>query len=179
MESDLTPIGQTSGVMKYRTSQSVSMPNGERQRLLNRPPLIKPQEHPTETMRRIFQIGNLDESEDYKLIKNHLYLVGRQGNHGRWDEYRTKIPQELLDTWVRVMTECRRNGFINPHVEHGVIVFDQVLASGMDNADLCTLCDRYCIRREMVDTGELKRRKTMNKDYQELEMCWVQRGFAR
>ena len=123
-------------------------------------------------MRRIFQAGNLDESEDYKSIKNHLYLFKRHGEHRRWDEYRNKVPQELLFTWAVVMTDCRRNGFIAPHMENGMIVFDQVLASGMGNADLCTMCERYCLRRDMIDTGELKRRKAVNKDYQELKPCW-------
>jgi hypothetical protein len=131
-----------------------------------------PEEFPAATMRRIFRVDSLEESEDYKAIKNHLYQFRRHGESARWDEYRMKISSELLEIWATVLVDCRRNGFIAPHVEKGVIVFDQVMGSGADKTDLCTMCDRECKRRDDVDTGEGKRRKLLNRNYEEPKPCW-------
>ncbi len=124
-------------------------------------------------MRRIFQCSNLHDSSDYAFMMKHLEQYQKQGDGRKWEEYRQKIAPDLLEIWGTVMVECRRNGFVNPRVRYGEIVFSQIISTGYcEDTDLCTLCERVCHRREMIDSGDLKRQKLINRQYQELEPCW-------
>ena len=139
-------------------------------RLQKLPPLVVPEEMPETTMSRIFNPG------EYDAMVTYLLAYQRGGDLRRWDEFRNRIPDELLISWGIVMIECKRNGFVNPHVFNGKIIWDQILENGSGerrNADLCTLCDRDCRRREMVDTGDMKRKKLMGIPIHEPKPCWV------
>lgn len=167
-------IGQTYAVKSYRMNRRLSMPATTRVRLLKHPPVIAPQEFPTQTMCRIFRCQSLVDSLDYDVMRGHLQAYAKHGDGRKWDEYRMKIPPALLETWTTVMIECRRNGFINPHVWEGKIVFDQVIATGYcEDTDPCTMCDRPCQLRERIDSGESKRRKLLDPNYREKQPCWI------
>jgi hypothetical protein len=143
-------------------------------RLLSNPPVIIPEEMPQQTMRRIFQTPVLRNSADYQSIVALLTTYQRQGDNRRWDDFRNKIPPDLLKLWGDVLIECRRNGFIGPRVESGEIVWMQIVGTNdIRNGDLCTLCDRVCQRREMVDTGEAKRMRMLNRGWHETKPCWM------
>jgi len=106
---------------------------------------------------------------------SYLLAYQRGGDMRRWDEFRHKIPDDLLASWGTVLIECRRNGFVNPHVFNGEIVWDQILDNGSGerrNADYCTLCERDCKRRELIDSGETKRLRILNPGYHEKPPCW-------
>ena len=129
-----------------------------------------PEELPETTMRRIFKEG------EYEAIFSYLMAYQRAGDMRRWDEFRHKVPDDLLAALKNVMIECKRNGFIHPQAFDGKIVWSQILDNGSGerrNADLCTLCDRDCRRREMVDTGDMKRKKLMGIPIHEPKPCWV------
>jgi len=64
-------------------------------------------------------------------------------------------------------------------VFNGEIVWDQILDNGSGerrNADRCTLCERCCTRREMIDSGETKRLRILNPGYHEKPPCWGMRA---
>ena len=167
------PIGQTYAVSRYRTNQQPSMPDTMPGRLLKRQPLITPEEFPAQTMCRIFKCGNLEDSLDYDVMKGHLLSYYKHGQ--KWEDYRVKIAPPLLEIWKCVMIECRRNGFVNPHIRDREIVFDQVVSSGPRDSTLCTMCDRDCKRRAAIDSGDAKRRKMIDPKYQEQRPCWDHR----
>ena len=127
-------------------------------------------------MRRIFQESDLRDSADYQSIVALLTTYQRQGDNQRWDEFRNKIPPDLLKLWGDVLIECRRNGFIGPRVENGEIVWMQVIGNDVRNGDLCTMCDRECRRREMIDSGEAKRMRMLNPGWHEPRPCWETSG---
>ena len=130
-------------------------------------------------MRRIFRDNNLQNNPDYKLLVNLLVTYQRQGEGRRWEDYRNKIPPQLLKIWGDILIDCRRNGFINPKVEGEVIIFYQIITTNSRQGDLCTFCDRDCRRREQINSGELKAVKELNKNnpnWREQKPCWAKGG---
>ena len=84
------------------------------------------------------------------------YLSAYQKNSAEWDVFRKKIPQELLNKFKRVLDECKLEGFINPHVREGKIVWNQILTrERCKNAtDKCTLCSKSFIAGDCL--GKLR-----------------------
>lgn len=176
--AELEQLGQTREIRRFnhgRTQRSPQLsPSG---RLLNNPPVIIPEEMPQQTMRRIFQTPVLRNSADYQSIVALLTTYQRQSDNRHWDDFRNKIPPDLLKLWGDVMVECRRNGFIGPRVENGEIVWMQVIGTtAIRNGDLCTMCDRACRRREMIDTGATKQMRILNPGWREPKPCWEHVG---
>ena len=174
--SELEPVGQTRAIKTFSRGKTPnapqSQPNG---RLLKKPPLIKPEELPGTTMRRILMESQLDDSADYQSIIGYLTTYQRQGENRRWDDFRNKIPPPLLKLWGDLVIECRRNGFVAPRVQDGKLVWRQVTSNDdQKNGDLCTMCDRECSRREMVDSGEAKRTRLLNPGWHERKPCWME-----
>lgn len=100
-------------------------------------------------------------------IINHISAY--QKTHGEWDIYRKKIPDELLVKWGKILFECRKNGFINPHIYQDTLVWDQVMGSrrNYDNADKCSLCSNSLTRGTCEG-------KTIYKKMQSMFVpCWV------
>jgi hypothetical protein len=135
-------------------------------------------------MRRIFKCPDismgLEENPDYKSMVGHLKAYFFKGESKSWDQhgiapgFRDSIPERLIAIWREAMIECRRNGFVNPHIRYGKIVFDQVVSVGTtDSADLCTMCNRECWIRDEVSSGEFKRRRLATPGYQEKKPCWA------
>lgn len=163
-----TEISRTTSVSRYRT-RSTQTWRGPTQhtRLQKLPPLVVPEELPETTMRRIFKEG------EYEAIFSYLMAYQRAGDMRRWDDFRNKIPPDLLKLWGDVLIECRRNGFIGPRVENGEIVWMQVIGTtDVRNGDLCTMCDRACRRREMTDTGASKQMRILHPGWHEARPCW-------
>jgi len=107
-------------------------------------------------------------------IIGYLTTYQRQGDNRRWDEFRNKIPSPLLKLWGDLLIECRRNGFVGPKIIDGKIVWYQVIGDHREqNGDLCTMCERDCMRRERIDSGEMKYIRLINKDIHEQKPCWA------
>lgn len=172
--AELEPLAAIREIDRYNHGRTQRSPQLSHEgRLLNNPPVVIPEEMPSRTMRRIFQVSNLRDSADYQSIVALLTTYQRQGDNRRWDDFRNKIPPDLLKLWGDVLIECRRNGFIGPRVESGEIVWMQVIGTNdARNGDLCTMCERECRRREMIDSGEAKRLRIFNKCWHEPRPCW-------
>ncbi len=111
---------------------------------------------------------------DYMSIVGYLTTYQRQGENRRWEDFRNKIPPPLLKLWGDILIDCRRNGFISPMVEQERIIWRQVTSNDdHKNGDLCTMCYRECRRREMIDSGDAKQLRMMNKGWHEPKPCWA------
>jgi len=104
-----------------------------------------------------------------------LDMYEKSGENKRWDVFRLGLKEQVLKLWGEILIECRRNGFIAPHVKDGWLRFRQVISTdSTGNADLCTMCERPCERREVIDSGEAKRLKLAYPDrYREKPPCWA------
>lgn len=183
MDRDKPPqaIGQTSAVMSYRMTQPPQSQKstliGKRLTLHKKPPVIMPESFPNQTMCRILKVSNVEDSPHHRAIVGMLDAYEKAGDFRKWDEFRKSFTEALLEVWGLIMVECRRNGFINPHVRKGKIVFNQVYPAWGnpidDQTDLCTMCGRECERRTMLESGEVKRRKAFKPEYQEPAPCWA------
>lgn len=162
----MKPIGDIIGnrttpgrlVPKPSELQTKSTPTTTGGRLLKHKPLMIPLEIPVQTMSRILGISPPHEAEDYQLWARHLDTYQRTGQ--QWDEYAKKIPTPLRNLWAEIHAECRRNGFLGPRaiaVNKGEyrIVFAQIVDVYKKKPlppvlvpDACTLCERFCPRRD-------------------------------
>lgn len=78
-------------------------------------PLIVPQRTPDEIM-----------GADHDSVKKHL--IGHKKSRLEWREYREKhVNADMQEILAEIFTECRVNGFVNPHVVHDRVVFDQMV----------------------------------------------------
>ena len=171
METGLEPVGQTQGIRHYKVGQTPTSPQyGQKETLLRRRPLISPEEFPGATMRRILGVAALEHSADHSAMVKMLREYQRTGENRSWDTFRTKIPDDLLATWREILTECRRNGFVGPWAYEDKIHWRQV--TSIRPGELCDLCERDCQRREDISSGESKRKKAENPNYQEPKRCW-------
>ena len=119
------------------------------------PPMVIPKRSPETIM---FSILGSDEEEMGRFLATY------QKTAPEWDVFRKKIPDELLKKFQRVLTECKSEGYVNPHMSEGNIVWQQILTRerSKDAADPCTLCSRSFI------AGDCRGR--MRKNFQ---FCWV------
>lgn len=125
-----------------------------------------------------------------QAVKGLLSTYQRTGDNKSWDTFREKIPDRILIVYGKMLTECRRNGFIGPRVKGGEwvkndngvleftggkLVFWQVVSTDNRPGDLCTFCERSCSRRDNLDSGDMKTIKEMNKNnpnWHEPKACW-------
>ena len=128
-------------------------------------------------------------SHSIQAIKGFLTTYQRSGEHKSWDVFREKIPAPILEAWGLILSECRRNGYVGPVVKGGdftdkqfmggKIVFQQILTTSDKPLDQCTLCERECLRRDEIGSGEAKRMHGKNKApgvkiYEERRPCYDQ-----
>ncbi|MFA5747469.1 MAG: hypothetical protein WC926_05390 [Candidatus Paceibacterota bacterium] len=122
--------------------------------------------------RRIFKDG-----DDLKAMIGFLTTYQRGGDNRRWDDYRAKMPDDLIELWGTLLIECRRNGFVCPQAENGKLVWHQVTDNGhAQNGDKCTMCERPCTLRRDIDCGKMKHIRLLNKnnpEWKEPKTCWV------
>lgn len=80
------------------------------------------------------------DSED--IIAMTKYISDYQRTESEWKLYRKKIPGELLEKWGEAFTECREEGFCNPHVFKNKIIWNRMMEfeRNKKNLDKCTLC---------------------------------------
>jgi hypothetical protein len=76
--------------------------------------------------------------EKQSMIK---LLIGYQRSGIDWDVFFKKVDPDLLSKWKLVVKVCRKNGFINPHIENSKIIWRQILSRRNELNDECTACD--------------------------------------
>ena len=89
--------------------------------------------------------------DDYADIEAALSAYGKVRWRMGWDEYAAKLNDSLRDAMRVKFAELRRNGMFAPvsHLEKIEVQY-LVLPQGSERepADLCTLCDRPCDRKD-------------------------------
>jgi hypothetical protein len=68
-----------------------------------------------------------------------------------WDEYSKRLGMETRDTMADVLKECRKNGYVNPHVYNGKLYWDFVAYHPDDKRktqNQCCLCEFDCSRKD-------------------------------
>lgn len=111
--------------------------------------MIPAKHSPEQIMAKIFGVTahTLHQSTDYDLIVKHLNSYRKKAVG--WDEYARVIDDDLRETMAKVISECRRQGYIGMHVKNNRIRFYFVADNRPPNQfnvqhDLCTLCEREC-----------------------------------
>jgi hypothetical protein len=84
-------------------------------------------------------------SEHFEFADREVFekaLIAKQKTGADWDVIRNKLPENFLDRLKRVMKECWENGFCNPRLREGKIVWSQILGSeaGLKYQEQCDLC---------------------------------------
>jgi hypothetical protein len=100
------------------------------------------------------------------------YLIGYQKTQADWDDYRKKIPDELLQKWARILLEARENGFFNPRVINGqYIIWKQIVGfkRNYKSSDECTLCPKTFVSGECQ--GKMKHDQHGHRVFRP---CWYE-----
>ena len=141
------------------------------------PPTVKPETTPDEIIREA-----LPSLEDRRVLARHL--IQYRKIEAQWDDYRKKIPDNLLKALAEINAEMRRNGFFGLGA---MTTRDDMLRftwhQAVDNrvkepiipGTLCDACERKCARREKENwINECKRNgiELKGKMAEELPPCW-------
>jgi hypothetical protein len=97
------------------------------------------------------------------------FIQAKQKTHAEWDEIAKKIPAELRDKIALVLKECRQNGFINPHISNGKLVWSQILGHERNRKYncQCDLCDND------TTSGTCRGRfVNNNQGHRDFKPCW-------
>lgn len=124
--------------------------------------MVNPKRTPDEIVDRY-----VDNAEKFSIV-NHI--AAHQKAHGEWDTYRKKIPSDLLVKWKNILTECRKNGFMNPRVKDEKLIWSQVLGfkRNYKNTDECCLCDKSQTK------GDCQGQSITDKNNQRIFVpCWI------
>lgn len=118
----------------YHLKQPTKLTESEQNTKLRLPPLVTPKDKPDEIIDKYFS------STEKKTFTEFLSIY--QKTRPDWDAYRNKIPDGMLDKWVKILKDCRVNGFIRPQVTNGELCWSQIqgFKRNYQNADKCTLC---------------------------------------
>lgn len=127
---------------------------------------------PRDVLAAVFKTESYESLADYKALVDHLDAYQKAGDLRSWDVYSAKIPEALRKQWSEVLSECRRNGFIAPYAYDKKMIWRQIRTHGPMTDDLCTLCDKECKTREMIDSGDAKWRTANIKGWREPKKCW-------
>jgi hypothetical protein len=129
-------------------------------------------------MYRIFQCQEieLERFPDYQDIRDYLLKYQKAKFIKGWDEFALAIPGPLREKWREICVECRRNGFISPQADTENIRWRQVISTsdrcGEPLSDMCVMCERACIIREGLESGEFKAMKNTKEGWVEPRKCW-------
>lgn len=97
------------------------------------------------------------------------FLAQRQKGED-WGKIREKIPEGLLEKLGKVMIECRENGFVNPHLKEGEIIWNQMTGDeiGRRYSCQCDLCETD------FSSGKCNGKTFRNiKGNKEFQPCWA------
>ena len=122
--------------------------------------MIIPKRSPETIM---FSILGSDEDEMGRFLATY------QKTQPEWDVFRKKIPDELLKKFQRVLQECKSEGYINPHMSEGNIVWQQILTRerSKNNSDQCTTCSRSFV------AGDCRGKTRLVNGQRHFVFCWV------
>lgn len=118
-------------------------------------PFIKSDMTPHDVIVNIFGVLYKENKEYLAMLDCILafYIV----KNSNWEDYRKKVPPNILSLWNRVLTECYRQGYIFCGITGDEMTWFRIMTNKNKSNDLCSLCERPCVRRYKIDSGEQKR----------------------
>jgi hypothetical protein len=108
-------------------------------------------------------ILNYHMGVDTSAIIKHLASYRKSGVG--WDEYRKKIPDDLLNKFRKVINDCRRQGFIAPRTE-GEKINWLCIVGDSKYADPCSVCPKTTYNNTCQGIEEIKEDKKI------FTPCW-------
>lgn len=125
---------------------------------------------PDDIIRSIFSVLEFETLVD--LLEKY------QKKRPEWDEYRAKIPEEILQKWALVLKTCKQNGFLYSDVHEKKIRWYQIKTSARTrkNNDKCAVCGNdfiygSCKGRVKVINGQKHFLKCFDEYTQEGRGC--------
>jgi hypothetical protein len=96
--------------------------------------MVTPNRYPEEIMQDVLTYGERESLTEY--------LTTYQRTKPEWDNFKSKLPDILLSKLKTILSDCRKNGFVNPHIQQGKIVWRQIMGNerSRGESDECTLC---------------------------------------
>lgn len=116
----------------------------------------------------------IDEFMDWSdkdLMIKHLISYQKLGDDRNWDNYRKKIPDELLQKWANIIFKCRMSGFIAPRAYDNKIVWKTMITYHPEMCDQCSVCPKTFISGECQ--GKLKPKMEGGHWVRNFVPCWV------
>jgi hypothetical protein len=105
-------------------------------------------------------------SEKETLVK---FLSAYQKTKPDWDTYRHKIPDTLLDKFLKALQECRKHGFIAPKVVGGELFWKRIMGfpRNYKNSDQCSMCSKS------QRAGDCRGRAIYKNQQRMFKPCWA------
>ena len=103
---------------------------------------VKTIKHPTQIVDEFMDWNDKDQ-----MIK-HLITYQKSGDDRNWDNYRNRIPDELLEKWGNVILQCRMNGYLSPRAYDNKIVWKTMTTYHPEMCDQCSACPNVFISGE-------------------------------
>lgn len=100
---------------------------------------------------------------ELSLIIKHLANYRKSGVG--WDEYRKKIPDNLLEKWKEAAEECRRHGYLFAYSTGEKIIWHTIVADPK-NADPCSVCVKT------YQDGSCNGKEVKNGNRVDFVPCW-------
>jgi hypothetical protein len=107
---------------------------------------------------------NFEEKDKYEQI-----LISKQKTGADWDNIKSKLPESFLDKLKNIVKECWENGFCNPRVNQGKLVWSQVMGDSRNHKyqEKCDLC------RNTFQSGQCKGHTIYSLNGQRnFKKCW-------
>lgn len=107
---------------------------------------------------------NYEEKDKFEQI-----LVTKQRSGAEWDNIRAKLPELFLDKLKNIIKECWENGFCNPRISQGKLVWSQIMGNErhVKYQEKCDLC------RNSFQSGLCKGREAYSPNGQrKFKKCW-------
>jgi hypothetical protein len=94
-------------------------------------------------------------------------VITKQKTGAEWDNIRAKLPEPFLDKLKKVLKECWENGFCQPRVREGELIWSQIKGNVFKFPEQCDLC------RNSFIAGTCKGKIHYNfKGQRNFKKCW-------
>ena len=128
-------------------------------------PTVKTLKHPNHIVDEFMDWNDKDQ-----MIK-HLIAYQKLGDDRNWDNYRKKIPDELLEKWGNVILQCRMNGYLYPRAYDNKIIWKTMTFYHPEVCDQRSVCPKAFIAGECK--GQLKPKNEGGIWKRNFVPCWV------
>lgn len=97
-----------------------------------------------------------------------MIISTKQKSGAEWESIRAKLPEQFLFKVKKIINECWENGFCNPRIREGKLVWYQIMGNefGRKYQEQCDLC------RNTFSSGQCKGRLSIKNNNKNFKKCW-------